>query len=503
MADQLQELEELAAVDVSARNRSPGAATRFSRGKDVLAPGSFLPRVQSLLNPRLFRERGDTNALVRDAFAEGGPLAALAESNPAMVAEIRQQADTPMQPQEHKQFRSALLGLIGGEVEREGKIRAQIMDNEGFMAAFSALDSAIPGIKDPNRHTFEESERRQIAILYDQAQRLALLDPDASKAAMVEVRKKADLLTGNVRQLMGQTRKRATLEDTELYNASDNALQMLRDASQELVAALEAGSVPDFVLDKALTAYGAASAVAAPNLSDAASAAVSGAASGGVEGARSGLRSLGIGLLVGAAVEGVQAGTEFFRGKAKTQALVKHLENAKAQVEQNYAANRQKLQERYAPLGIELGEQPGEVYAVLDEAYSTEAEKIPAAMLDKQGEQTDRTRSLRVMLDDELAAADDAVERLRPDAAANIPGAAARLASAITRQQTAQDDLAIFEDDLRQAAGVEMSSIPGIDVEQAGSAIEQARRRRQIRSDTATRSQIRTGIMEALRGHTR
>lgn len=503
MADDLQEL---AAVDVTARDRNPGALSRVRRARETFAPGTLLPHVQALLRPGLFRERADTNSLLDSVFADDGALAALGAENPDLVAALRDQAGTPMSPGQHEKLRSVILGLVGDQVEKEGQIRAQVADNQAFMQAFSVLDGAIPGITDPKRNTLEESERRQVQVLFNQAQELALIDPDASKAIMTEVRKKADNLTANVRQHIEQQRKRAELEDIELFSSSDNALQLLNDASADYARAVASDKdIPDFVVEKMIKAYGAASAVAAPNLTDAAAAAISGAASGGVEGSggKGALQGTLVGAAVGAVVTGVAGTVEYFKDKKKVKQLAEYLETSKAQIRQNYAANRGKLQERYAPLGIQFGEQQGEVYAVVNDAYKAEAGKIPSKASTPESEQADRTEALRTMLESEQASADAAVEKYRPDAAANLPGAAQKLAAALARKQTAEDDLAIFEDDLRQAAGKDLTDIPGVEVADAEKAISLARARRKNRSDAATRASIRNGIMESLRSHTR
>lgn len=494
------DVEELAEVQVSGRDPNPGAVTRVRRARETFAPGSFLPRVQALLNPRLYRERSDTNALMEQALAEDGPLGHLAASNPTIINELRQQAEKPMSSQQHQQFRSTLIGLVQGEVERESKIRSQVANNEAFMQAFSMLDGASPGIKDPARNTLEESERRQVSLLYQQAQELALLDPEASQAIMVEVRKKADTLTANVRQQYEQLRKRASLEDVTLYSNTDNAIQLLRDAHEDLSRALSSEKTPpDFVIQKALDAYGAAGIIQATSLGQVGTHALGEAIGGGVGGATAGgMGGAAIGAGVGLLVGGGEKLLQHFKDKKNVAVLAEHLVLAQEQALRNYQGNRAKLVERYAPLGIEFGEQQGEVYAVLDETYRAEADKIPEKVTTKEQDADQRTLALRTMLDDELASADAAVAELGPDAAANLPGAAQRLAAALTRQQVAQDDLAIFEDDLRLAAGREMPE--GVD---ASAAIEQARLRRRNRSDASTRASIRRATMEALRSHTR
>lgn len=493
------EFEELAEVEVSGRNRNPNAATRVRRARETFAPGTFLPRVQALLNPRLFRERADTNNLLEDVFAEDGPLGRLAATNPELVNELRQQAANPMQSGEHKQFRSALLGLVGQEVEKEGKIRAQVADNEGFMRAFAALDSSIPGIRDPDRFTLEESERRQIGILFDQAQQLALLDPDASKAIMAEVRKKADTLTANVRQFMEKNRRDAQLQDAALWSTAQERINETNDIIASLRDDMdERGVLRDphpALIGRAMAALGRSSDLPGSGINEAAEA-VGGVIAAGTQGSDNG------NILATAISLGGQA-VDKLKQRKEVGYLIQRLEFNRGLIEKGYLDDRQKLAERFRGSGIELGQAPGEAYAVVDEAYQAEADKIPAKAGRDGQERDDQVSSLRTMLDDELRSADAAVEKLRPDAAANLPGAAERLASAMLRQQIATDDLAIFEDDLRQAAGKDLASVQGVDANEAQKALQLARARRKNRSDATTRASIRRATMEALRSHTR
>jgi hypothetical protein len=489
--------EELDEVQVSARNRNPNAQTRVRRARDTLAPGSILPRVQALLNPALFRARGDTNALVEDVLDEDGPLGRIAATNPELVTELRQQANTPMSTKQHAQFRSALLGLVSDEVEREGKVRSQVLDNESFMESFAALDGAIPGIRDPKRQTLEESERRQIAILFKNAQALAPLDPEASKAAMVEVRKKADLLTANVRQLMEKNRRDAQLEDRALYANADEQVQEADDIIKSLRDDMdEKGLLREphpAIVARAFAALGRAGDLPSSGINESAEAV--GAQLGGLASKE------GDGNMIQTAVQLAGKGLEKLKQGKDVDYLIKRLEFNKALVLEGYKNNRQQLLARFSPLGIELGEKPGEAYAVVHDAYEEQAGKIPSKASTPESEEADRTDSLRTMLDSELSAADELVKKVKPDAAANMPGAAQKLLNAISRQQTAQDDLAIFEDDLRIGAGRDMPPLAsGGD---AAAAIQVARARRQNRTDAATRSQVRQGIMESLRSRTR
>jgi len=502
MADESMELPEVA---VQGRNRFPGPVRRVSRAKETFSPGTFLPRVQALLNPGLYRERADTNNLVEGIFTEEGALGRLAATSPELVAEIRQQAESPMTRGEHKQFRAALLEMVGQEAAHESKVRATVADNAAFMEAFAAMDAALPGIKDPNRFTLEEAERRQIGIMFEQAQELALIDPDASRALMSEVRKKADGLTANARQYFEQLRKRAAAEDVALYSNTDNTIQLLRDAHQDLTRAIDSGkTVPEFVLQKALNAYGAAGSMQLTSLGQVGAHAVGEAIGGGLGGMTAGgLGGVAIGAAAGAAIGLGEGLVAHFKDKKNVRLLADALVSAQEQAAANYQSNRAKIMERYKPVGIEFGAQQGEVYAVVDEAYKAASSSIPesARQAGKEGEEQRET--LRMMLEDQLTAANLAVSELEPEASANVPGAAQRLASAIERRQMAVDDLAIFEDDLRQQAGVDFASIEGLDPAAAEKAIKEARARRQNRQAAAMQAEIRRGIRESLRSHTR
>lgn len=497
MAGPIDELDEVA---VEGRNRFPGAGKRVSRAREVLSPGTVLPRVQALLNPRLYRERADTNNLLQEVFAEGGALARLAVSSPELASELRNQAESPMTSDQHQQFRSVLLGMVAQEAAHESAVQRTIADNEGFMQAFAVMDSAIPGIRDPKRTTIEEKEREQIALLYQQAQQMALLDPEGSKAMMSEVRKKADMLTANVRQFMEQRRKAAIIEDSALWSGKQERLNEIADVVQLLQHDRdESGKFKkpnEAIIGRALAALGRASSLPDSGYSQAAAAtapALGALAGGGTRGA-----------VVDAAVGVVGMVADKITDSREVDSLIERLQYNASLIEQGYATDRQRLFERYAPAGIEFGAEPGEAYAVIDDAYKAQASKIPEPGSDAAKEQEDRNETLRLVLTDELDSADEAVAQLAPEASANVPGAAARLAAAIERQKIARDDLAIFEDDSRQAAGVELESVEGIeDAPAAQKAIEQARARRQQRQGAAMQSQIRRGIQEALRGHTR
>ncbi len=452
-----------------------------------------------MLSPALFRERGDTNSLVEDVLAEDGPLGRIAATNPELVTEIRQQANTPMSTKEHAKFRSALLGIVGDEVEREGKVRSQLLDNQSFMEAFSALDGFIPGITDPKRQTLEESERRQVAILFEKAQQLAPLDPEASKAVMAEARKKADTLTANVRQFMEKNRLRAQLEDGALYANADEQVQEADDIIKSLRDDMdEKGMLREphpAIIARAFAALGRAGDLPASGINESAEAV--GAQLGGLASKE------GDGNMIQTAVQLAGKGLEKLKQGKDVEYLIKRLEFNKGLVQQGYIKNREQLLARYEPLGIALGEKPGEAYAVVHDAYKAEADKIPTKAQTPAEQEEDRVSSLRTMLDGELGKADEEVKNTQPDAAANLPGAASRLAKALARQANARDDVALFEDDLRQQRGGELPVMKGVEPGMVEESIKGARMRRQARTEQSTRSAVRQGIMESLRSRTR
>jgi hypothetical protein len=84
-----------------------------------------------------------------------------------------------------------------------------------------------------------------------------------------------------------------------------------------------------------------------------------------------------------------------------------------------------------------------------------------------------------------------------------FPVPASRLAKALARQSNARDDVALFEDDLRQQRGGELPSMKGIEPAMVEETIKGARMRRQARTEQSTRSAVRQGIMESLRSRTR
>lgn len=486
-----EEMGELPEATVAGVQRNPGILKRMARAPMHLASGTFLPRLQGILNPSLYMERGDTSRLMDDIFTEGGALERLAAANPALAQEIRQQSETPMSVGEHRRFRSAILGMVEEEVARESKIQYRLADNANFMEAFRAMDAAIPGARDPERFTFEEAERRQVDILFRQAQEMATIDPDGSAAIMAEARKKADSLTSSVRTQMEQIRKAARVEDSALAVNTRNASQLVGDALQELRSAIaEKGvsDVPDHVLQRAMQAYGTAGQVALTNVGD--------VVASGALGAAGGLAGGPAGALVSGAVAAAGGIREFFKGKEKVLDLERSLAGMQEQFAANYQANRAALQERYKAQGLAFGEQPGEVYAVLDEAYKAASDKIPAKVPTEAEREADKESTLRQMLTDERDNAEAAMKRQEPEASANMPGASRRLAEARERQQRAQDDLAIFEADTMERSG---GQVP----ENAAAAITEARARRQSREQAATAARARAATAEALRSYTR
>lgn len=487
--------DELPEVTATGRNRFPGPLERFRRGREELSQGAFLPRVQALLSPGLFRERLDTNALMESAFGEGGQLEDLKQTDPETYQAIRDAAANPMQPGEHVKFRSAILDMVDGEVRRKQAIDGQIADNGGYMRVLALMDRAIPGINDPDMETYEEGERAQIQAEFERAQAAAQAgDVEGSKAIMTEVRKRGDALTANTRERMEQYRKQARIEDSALYSASDNARQLLRDSMEDLRKYRERGEVPpDFVLDKAVKAYGAAGALQTTTAGDAAAAALGGGVGGGGAGMAGGVPGVLIGAGTGVVTGGIGGLKDYFKSKKNIAALEAQLGDTLAQVDANYASNRATLAKRFAPVGIKFGEQPGEVYSTLGDAYQAASEKIPeSAPRTPEQVNTDRTESLRKTLTSEQEAARAAVAAARPDAAANLPNAQSKLEKAMQREQEANDNLALFESDI---AG----TMPG---REAGD-VRDARKRREERAKSQRARDRQEGIVTTLRRFTR
>ncbi len=451
------------------------------------------------MNPRLFRERGDTNALVSDAFGEDGPLSSLSSTNPVLYDSIKQQADTPMTVQDHQKFRSAILGMVSDQVEKESKVRTQIADNQSFMQAFASLDAALPGIKNPDRFTYEEAERRQIGMMFKQAQEIALLDPDASKGIMVDVRKKADALAANTRTQMEQIRKSARLDDMALWTGAQEQVNETKDIIDSLRNdSDERGflkSPNEALVARAMNQLGRASSLPRAGLGEAAGSAAGATMGTSIGGVKGGLIEMGSQVL-GSMVDKVTA-----NGDIKD--IIKRLEFNSQLVQAGYIQNRKALADQYAGAGIQFGEKAGEVYAVLDEQYQSEADKIPSKASDATTDKADKTNTLRSMLDEEVFSARRATEDVRPEASAGMRNSGSRYAAAMARQQAAEDDLAIFDDDQRQATGVPLVPAEGVSLEDATKAVQQARMRRQARDEASTRSSIRRGISEALRGYMR
>lgn len=354
------------------------------------------------------------------------------------------------------------------------------------------MDGALPGIKDPDRQTFEEAERKQIGVMYQQAQEMALLDPDASKALMADVRKKADSLTSNVRTFMEKGRKRAIDEDIALFASAQEQVNETND----IIASLkhdsdERGflkSPNEALIARAMAALGRAQNLPRPGDDVANSGANIGGAVGGMKGTLIGEAAALGGKILDKVTE-----------SGDINDLVERLQFNSQLVQKGYLDNRKVLQDRYAPLGIQFGEKAGDVYAVVSDAYDKEAGKIPEAKKTPEQEDADRTTTLRTMLGDQVASAEDAESRAKPEASANMPGSRERLAAAIERAQNARDDRDLFEDDLRQQGNPNATPLaPG-----AEESVKQARARRQARDTRQMHSQIRQGIMDALRGFTR
>lgn len=483
--DDEQQLEEF---NVSGVNRRPGVVKRAERAPGHFATGTVLPRLQGILNPGLYRERGDTTRLVDSVLGEDGALARLAATNPDLATEIRQQADSPMTRAEHQKFRSSLLGMVGDEVKREQQTQYQLKDNQGFYQAFRQLDGFIPGIGNKEVDTREEYERRQIDTLYQQAQEAALLDPAHSAALMGEVRKKADALTDGIRTDIEKQRRVARAEDSSLWATAREKLSETTDVVAALRDDLAKKGIrrePNAALmNRALTLLGRAGDFPTAGIVDDAAGAVANvipdeSTAGNIAGEA-----------IALATKGLKKGLE----SSDVAYLIDRLQFNAQQVAESYKQDRGALATKYKAAGLQFGEQPGEIYAVPNEAYEREAAKIQAA----EKKPTDTTDSLRGMLSEEVESATAAVEKLKPEAAANVPGAAARLAAAQERLTTARDDHAIFEADQPQAGGV-----PVLATDDAATELTKARKRRAVREQARDTGLVRKAITQTLRGYTR
>jgi hypothetical protein len=484
MADQ----QELDMVTGEGRNRSPGALSRFESGASTFAPGTVLPRLQALIHPGLYRERGDTNDLVEKLTAPGGALANLEYDKPELWAQIKQQADTPMSVQQHNAFQSSLYGLVQGQIDNERKVQRTTQDNTAYMSSLAELRKFAPGVNDPKLKTYEEGELEQIDLGYKQAQEMALYDPEGSKALMADVKKRGDTLTQNLRGEMEKRRKAFFQEDSSLAVNSRNALSTVGDALEDLDKAIaKGGEIPEQVLNKALAAYGAAGNAAQTTAGDV----ITQTATGAATGAPAGLVGAGIGAAIAAGGGVIQ----FFKSKERVQALRENLQGVQSQINRSYADNRAALGKRAQAQGLLLGEQPGEVYSVA-QSYQAQADKIPDKASTPAQDDAAKNTAYENMLKKEQAAAQDALAKAQAPASARMPGADAMLAAAKERASIANDDLSIFQADMQQQPGAAGQ-------EAAGSEITQARQRRAARSQHQKQSEIRAAIGESLRNHIR
>jgi len=481
-------------VAVSGTNRAPGVVKRAQRAPGHFAAGTVLPRLQGILNPSLYRERGDTSRLVDSVLGEDGALARLAQTNPDLATEIRQQSESPMTVGEHKKFRSALLNMVGDEVGREQKVKYQLQDNQSFFQAFKALDGFLPGAGDDKVDTREEYERRAVESLYQQAQEIALIDPDRSASIMGEVRKKADALTDNVRTDMEKQRRTARAEDGALWASARERITETSDVIRSLESDLDEKGLlrksNPALVGRAMALLGRAGDIPAAGIAEA-SDSVGSAVAGSVENATAG-------NVLGEAIKIGGAALDKYKETKDVRYLIDRLKFNGQLVEESYTQDRAALADRYKAVGLQFGEKPGEIYSVPNEAYKREAEKIKAA----PKKPTDDTDSLRGMLTDEVSSAQAAVDKVKPEASANVPGAAARLASAMERLTIARDDSMIFEDDQRQAGGG-AAPVPVVAGDDAAQELIKARQRRAARDQQRSSGLVRKASMEALRGYTR
>lgn len=491
MASELDELEEVAVTGV---DRNPGAVKRVKRAPGHFATGTLLPRIQGLLNPGLFRERGDTNRLVESVLGEDGALSRLAATNPDLATEIRQQANTPMSSAEHEKFRSSLLGMVSSEVERNQKTQYQLRDNQGFFEAFKMLDGFLPGSGNDEIDTREEYERRAIETLYKQAQEVALIDPDHSAALMGEVRKKADALTDNVRTALDKRRRVAEAEDSALWSTAREKLSETSDVVAALQDDLDKKGLRrdpnDALMARALALLGRAGDFPSAGVEDAASDATA------LIPAKAGEA----GNIAGEVIKLASKATDKVLQADDVRYLIQRLQFNAQQVQASYIQDRAALADKYKASGLKFGEKPGEIYAVPNELYQREADKIKAA----PKKATDDVDSLRGMLTDEEESAQAAVDKVKPEASANVPGASRRLTAALERLQLAKDDRAIFEDDQRQAAATAGGRAAEIvQADDASEEIKKARQRRALRQQQQSATQTHQATMKALRGYTR
>jgi hypothetical protein len=482
--------EELQEVAVTGANRNPGVIKRVERAPEHFAGGTLLPRLKGLINPSLYRERGDTNRLVDSVLGEEGALSRLAASNPDLVTEIRQQADTPMTSAEHEKFRSGLLSMVTDEVARNQKIQYTLGDNKSFFDAFKTLDGFLPGIGSAQVDTREEYERRQIETLYKQAQQAALIDPDHSSTLMGEVRKKADALTESTRTDMEKQRRVARAEDSSLWATHREKLSETSDVIAALQDDLDKKGLrrppsPELIA-RASALLGRAGDFPSAGVGDAAADATSLIPE----------KAGDSGNMLGEAVALAGKLTDKALQSNDVKYLIQRLQFNAQQVQASYTQDRAALADKYKASGLQFGEKPGEIYSVPNEAYTRAAEKIKAA--DKKP--TDDVDSLRGTLDDEVANAQAVVDKVAPEASANMPGAAARHQSALERLRIAQDDKAIFEADQQPA---DAKAPPTAQLDDAAVELQKARQRRAVRQQQQNSGLVRKATMEALRGYTR
>jgi hypothetical protein len=496
-----QDAAELPTVQATQTKR-PGFWERVTGANKTLVEPGILGKITAPIlagaNPQLYNERVQTNKLVDSALAPDGTLAFMAASNPQLADELRSRAQQPMSSQEHEQFRSGILSLVGTEVKREQDTQYQLQDINNFRDSFHQLDGMFrqPTDATPGVISVDDARRRQVETLINQAQEVAKLDPARAKEMMADAKQKADSITEHAIGQLDKVEKSARIEDGDLASAHNEQITNINDIVGSLENDRDAKGVwraPNpAIVARGMAQLGRASTLPTSGFSETAQAAAPGvgAAVGGTKG---GLIEAGVGL-VGKVVDKITEGKD-------TQALIDRLNFQKQQLVKDYATNRQQLVDKYKPYGLQFGQQPGDVVAVVAQNYKDASGKIPDKTSTPEAKAADETATYRDALTQEVRDSMAAVDSLKNAAASNVPGARSDLAAAVERAGIAHDNLAIFEDDNSKQTGQPLPQ--GLQGDVAAKAIQQARARRNARDITRAHSQIRSAITDSLRNFTR
>jgi hypothetical protein len=485
------------------QTKRPGFWERVTGANKTLVEPGILGKITAPIlagaNPQLYNERVQTNKLVDASLAPDGSLAFLAASNPQLADELRSRAQQPMSSQEHEQFRSGILSLVGTEVKREQDTQYQLQDIQNFRDSFHQLDGMFrqPTDATPGVISVDDARRRQVETIINQAQEVAKLDPARAKEMMADAKQKADAISEHAIGQLDKVEKSARIEDGTLGSTYNGQLTNIAEVKQALNYEIDNYSVKrpinSAVVGRAMEQLGQAATLPTSGLAEAAQAvgpglsqAVGGGKGGGLIDAATGL--------IGKVADKLTA-------KSDAQALIARLDNQAAELGKNYAINRQQIQDKYKPYGLQFGQQPGDVVAVVAQNYKDAAGKIPDKTSTPEAKAADETATYRDALTQEVRDSMAAVDSLKNSAASNVPGARSDLAAAVERAGIAHDNLAIFEDDNSKQTGQPLPQ--GLQGDVAAKAIQQARARRNARDITRAHSQIRAAITDSLRNFTR